>query len=380
MATYYVRPGGNNGNAGTGISTGEAWATISYALGASSPVTSGDTVYIAPGIYRQTAIITLSKSLSSTLTVAGDTTGVIFGVASGEVRMTTYPSESAFSTQTQLLNVTANNVTFNNITFELGGNSDAYVVNSRGRNHTFFKCVFIHGLPSNSGSSGGLFGTSQNGTTTNRLINSCIFVANRGVILQVTSGGFSGTTIRDSLFLTSNYGFYQTTGASQSGTDTSLFTNNTVLGACTGAAIRTDDGAASGLTVQNNLFIANFSASTCLQTGGASQNTFIIEDYNRIIGFSVARSSVASIGANTTVNGTQGVDYGSILQGYTMVPFASNRSTSSNISFGRTANAPTVDMLGTSWTGGIPDAGSITYKSLAGALLTHPGMTGGIRG
>ena len=380
MATYYVRPGGNDSNTGTGIGTGQAWATVSFALGASSPVTSGDIVYIAPGIYRQTAIITLSKSLSSTLTVAGDTTGVIFGVASGEVRMTTYPSESAFSTQTQLLNVTSNNVTFNNLTFELGGNVDTHVVNSRGRNHTFYKCVFIHGNPSNNGQSGAFFGTSQNGTTTNRLLDSCIFVANQGVRVQVTTGGFSGTTIRDSLFLVSNYCFLQTTGASQSGTDTSLFTNNTVLGAFTGAAIRTDDGAASGLTVQNNLFLTNFGSSVCLQTGGASQNTFIIEDYNRIIGYSIARSSVASVGANTTVNGTQGVDYGSLLQGYTLAPFASNRTTSSNISYGRTANAPVVDMIGTSWTGGIPDAGAITFKSLAGALLTHPGMTGGIRG
>lgn len=380
MATYYVRPGGNDSNAGTGTSTGQAWATVSYALGASSPVTSGDTVYIAPGVYRQTANITLSKSLSSTLTITGDTTGVVFGVASGEVRMTTYPSESGASLNIGLLNITSSNVTLNNLTFELGGSGDAFIVNSQGRNHTFFKCVFIHGLPSNNPSSGGLLGTSQNATTTNRMVDSCIFVANRGITVQVTTGGYSGTTIKDCLFFVTNYALYQTTGTSQSGTDTSLFTNNTILCAGTVAAIRTDDGTASGLTVQNNLFMTNSSSSGCLQTGGPSQNTFIIENYNRIIGFSIPRSNVASVGANTTTLGTQGVDYGSLLQGYTLAPFASNRTTSSNISYGRTANAPAVDMIGTSWTGGIPDAGAITFKSLAGALLTHPGMTGGIRG
>jgi hypothetical protein len=310
----------------------------------------------------------------------GDTTGVVFGVASGEVRMTTYPSESGASLSIGLLNITSSNVTINNLTFELGGSGDAFIVNSRGRNHTFFKCVFIHGLPSNNGSSGGLFGISQNSTTTNRVVDSCIFIGNRGITVQVTSGGYSGTTIKDCLFLVTGYALLQTTGVSQSGTDTSLFTNNTFLGAGFLAAIRTDDGTASGLTVQNNLFITNYSSSACLQTGGASQNTFIIENYNRIIGFGTVRSNVASVGANTTTLGTQGVDYGSILQGYTMVPFMSNRSTSSNISYGRTANAPSVDMIGTSWTGGIPDAGAITFKSLAGALLTHPGMTGGIRG
>lgn len=380
MATYYVRLDGNDGNAGTGIGTGQAWATISYALNASSPVTSGDTVYVAPGVYRQTANITLSKSLSSTLTIVGDTTGVVFGVASGEVRMTTYPSESGASLNIGLLNITSSNVTINNITFELGGSGDAYIVNSRGRNHTFYKCVFIHGLPSNNSSSGGLFGLSANATTTNRIVDSCIFIGRAGITVQVTSGGYSGTTVKDCLFFVFASAFYQTTGTSQSGTDTSLFTNNTYIGAGSGNSIRTDDGTASGLTVQNNLFIANSSSSTCLQTGGSSQNTYIVENYNRIIGYQTARSNVASVGANTTIAGTQGVDYGSILQGYTMVPFASNRSTSSNISYGRTANAPSVDMLGTSWAGGIPDAGSITYKSLAGALLTHPGMTGGIRG
>lgn len=380
MAIYYVRTDGNDGNAGTGTGTGQAWATVSYALGASSPVTSGDTVYIAPGVYRQTANITLSKSLSSTLTVTGDTSGVIFGVPSGEVRMTTYPSESGTSLSIGLLNITSSNVTLNNLIFELGGSGDAFVVNSRGRNHTFYKCVFIHGLPSNNSSSAGLFGISQNGTTTNRVVDSCIFIGRAGITVQVTSGGYSGTLVKDCLFFVSASAFYQTTGTSQSGTDTSLFTNNTYIGGGSGNTIRADDGTASGLTVQNNLFIAQASSSTCLQTGGPSQNTYIVENYNRIIGYQTARSNVASVGANTTIAGTQGVDYASILQGYTMVPFASNRSISSNISYGRTANAPTVDMLGTSWTGGIPDAGAITYKSLAGALLTHPGMTGGIRG
>ena len=46
--TYYVATTGNNGNAGT--STGSAWATLTYAMGGSSPVTAGDTVYVNAGI------------------------------------------------------------------------------------------------------------------------------------------------------------------------------------------------------------------------------------------------------------------------------------------------------------------------------------------
>jgi hypothetical protein len=51
MTNYYIRTDGNNANAGTGSSAGSAWQTIGKALGATG-IASGDTVYIAPGIYR----------------------------------------------------------------------------------------------------------------------------------------------------------------------------------------------------------------------------------------------------------------------------------------------------------------------------------------
>lgn len=43
MAIYYVSTAGNNGNAG---SLASPWATIAYAVGGSSPVAAGDTVYV----------------------------------------------------------------------------------------------------------------------------------------------------------------------------------------------------------------------------------------------------------------------------------------------------------------------------------------------
>ena len=48
--TYYVRVSGDDGD--DGLSPAAAWATIGKALGASG-ISSGDTVYIGAGVYRE---------------------------------------------------------------------------------------------------------------------------------------------------------------------------------------------------------------------------------------------------------------------------------------------------------------------------------------
>ena len=89
MATYYVRTDGNNSNAGTGSTTGQAWATVAHALGGTgtaSGVTGGDTIYIAPGKY---AGLTIAVAPSSLLNVIGDPSGAQFGytIAPGPVHI-----------------------------------------------------------------------------------------------------------------------------------------------------------------------------------------------------------------------------------------------------------------------------------------------------
>lgn len=64
MATYYVRPDGNNTNVGTGYLASQAWATITKAA---QTMVAGDTVYIAPGTYYE-----MVTPLSGTVTFHGD--------------------------------------------------------------------------------------------------------------------------------------------------------------------------------------------------------------------------------------------------------------------------------------------------------------------
>ena len=69
MATYYVRPDGNNSNTGLGSGTSTAWQTLAKALGASG-IGSGDTLYIAPGTYTES--VTIGGTYTAPTYVYGD--------------------------------------------------------------------------------------------------------------------------------------------------------------------------------------------------------------------------------------------------------------------------------------------------------------------
>ena len=65
MAIYYVRNDGNDTNTGTGTQTTQAWKTLTKALGASG-ITGGDTLYIAPGVYREIVTLGFTSTASTT--------------------------------------------------------------------------------------------------------------------------------------------------------------------------------------------------------------------------------------------------------------------------------------------------------------------------
>jgi hypothetical protein len=118
MATYYVRADGNNANAGTGQASNQAWQTIAKAI--TSAVAPGDTIYIAPGIYRESGLtptFTNPSSNAQRISYIGDTSASQFiGVATGPVIITTYATNT--SGQTTHLMIWAKDYTsFTNICF-----------------------------------------------------------------------------------------------------------------------------------------------------------------------------------------------------------------------------------------------------------------------
>ena len=119
MAIYYVRPDGSNTNAGTGPAANQAWATVAFALGAASGtnpgLVGGDTVYIAPGTYRNTVTIGYTTP-TSMITVQGDPSCSQFsGLTAGPVRITNAPVGDSAPTRGQFFSGTTDYLTLRNI-------------------------------------------------------------------------------------------------------------------------------------------------------------------------------------------------------------------------------------------------------------------------
>lgn len=114
MANYFVRMSGNDSNAGTSAST--AWRTIQKALSASG-ISSGDTVYIGAGVYREVVTIAMTSATAETQ-VIGDFDGSQTGDA-GEIQWTSYiTNDETLPSASNLLNLNGRDfLTFKNISF-----------------------------------------------------------------------------------------------------------------------------------------------------------------------------------------------------------------------------------------------------------------------
>ena len=73
MATYYVSTTGSNSN--NGLSQSAPWLTVAYALGATSGFASGDTLWIKPGVYRETVTVGITNPTAATY-IKGDLTAL----------------------------------------------------------------------------------------------------------------------------------------------------------------------------------------------------------------------------------------------------------------------------------------------------------------
>lgn len=84
--TYYVRPDGDDGHAGTGYAAANAWLTIGHAV---ITVAAGDIVYIAPGTYRETVALATAGNSGAYITWWGDKEAQFFlDMKPGYVRIT----------------------------------------------------------------------------------------------------------------------------------------------------------------------------------------------------------------------------------------------------------------------------------------------------
>ena len=209
MATYYVRTDGSDSNTGTGPATNQAWLTITKAIGATG-IAPGDTLYIAPGVYRGnfTAAFTNPTSEGQRITIAGNPTASQFsGITAGPVIITNWTSSTSASGVT--FNINKSYITIQDV-FITGyqissGSTNGIVLESVGTYQIYRRCGFYS--VTQSGDNYPHFFACANGSR-GPTIDDCVFLGHTIVRQQANTGTAynSQTIIRNSIFINASTG------------------------------------------------------------------------------------------------------------------------------------------------------------------------------
>ena len=351
MATYYVRTDGSDANAGTGPATNQAWQTITKAIGATG-IAPGDTLYIAPGVYRGAFVcgFTNPSSNAQRITIAGNPTASLFsGVTAGPVIITNFTGPT-----------TASGLTF-------GSTNKDYV-----------SLIDLHFVGYQAGASPD-FGAVVSLTGTYPIVTRCSFYTpvqsiEAYAFYFYAIAGTRGPTIEECVFF--GHTVLSPTTAGSSYDSQSLFRNcifiNENTGGNTTSALRVDSGSTSatfgGVRVINCRFMAaigvrpfpSFRISQtfpvviqncifeCPVGIQATVTGDYVESYN-VFNCSTERTNVAT-GTGSISRAFISPDFSlSRLSGWGNLPFWSNHSSSASQNAGINTNSDTVDFYGVTW-------------------------------
>jgi len=372
MATYYVRTDGNDSNTGTGAGVGQAWGTITKAIGATG-IAPGDTLYIAPGVYRGnfTAAFTNPANEGQRITIAGDPTCTQFtGVSAGPVILTNYTNATT-SSNLAGLTIAKDYITVIDICFVMsvpGGastlgqgvfaTSTAFVMN---------RCL-VHNRE-NSTESYGLNITVPQQTSGPTVMNSVI-IGNMLIANNATSSYNANGSVKDCLFISTSLNSQTSSGALTLGSFTANRAGGYTVANCTFYS-----GAACismypnfGLSTSHPSFFTNnyLRGATGIQSTSTSAQS---ETYN-IFECVTDRVNVTA-GTGSVSKPQHALDmHISKIQGWSTLPFLAPLTNSYGISAGNVTSAPSTDMLGVTWlTPSTPTIGSTETSRIANQYL-----------
>ena len=356
MAIYYVRNDGNDANTGTSANTSGAWKTLTKALGASG-ISRGDTLYIAPGVYRETVEVGFA-STGSTTYVYGDNRALNFaGVTPGIVRVTAYTSYDSLSsffypsTSTVISVVGKNNIVFEGLYLE-------YYSTGLGLSSCNNIQLWNSVLASFSTTSGNGIKINQNSTLVPHRFENLICMG--GIFINfepLTSGiGLSGFMSVSNCLALSNKSYENNT--------THTLTSPIYFNNCTFVSFVNYGFTTYGIGLSSHIF-----NNTIIYS---SEYAFINWNYNSSNSaiFNNCRFSGGSqlLGNNTRTNSTYGLpglDFGEqLLFGLSHTQFLSSKNNGYLVGAGTSAGIGSSDLFGYGWQGVAPDIGAIQYRSL----------------
>ena len=382
MATYYVATYGSNSNNGTSAST--PWLTLGFALGAASGtnpgLAAGDTLWIAPGTYRGTVTYGAGNGTAgNTIKINGDPrfTQAWTSGSTGVVRVTNYTSDGTVPTAGNTLAIIGDYIDVQDL--YLDGNPvgtvpfnspSAAVLFLRGSNLSVTRCVVQSTVTARQVGINWYCATGAKSLTIDR----CTVLAPLSIwclIASQTTNYNIDCNIKDSFMLSGTADFALIIENFSTFVTGAKIFNNTMMSQTYGLTLL-NVGSSGAVTTEliNNLIYAQ--KGTGVQGNGQTitqTNNYIYAatNYNNIL---PSTNNVAAPMLDMS---------GGRMQAINGLPWFAPIAGSPIIGAGTATGAPTVDLYGNTWTGN-PTVGAIENKNLGGGLLTHPGMTGGIRG
>lgn len=280
MTDYFVGPGGNNGNSGT------SWANRKLTLNGVEDiaVTAGDTVYVGPGVYRETLTVDVSGSSGSPITYIADVSGVNTDGVGGVVRITGSDDDQTTTRSNCISGTSFDYRTFRGFHFDLP--SVSAINNTNGTNWIVEDCAFsatatsirVDGASQSDftcrrcvfiGCSGNHIRLTHTSvvTGTNHLIENCLFISSAAAIARIDRIG--DTLFKNCLFFASGSNGIDVTVTAGTGAGQFTSVNNSIFTNTDNTALV---GTVTGDIVEDyNTFFNNSTDRANTATGSNSQ-------------------------------------------------------------------------------------------------------------